>query len=103
MVEDCTFVFSSISTNTISSFGTMKYVLIACVFLIETTYQEELQDTFIASFQSSGKWTADEYLEYNGNIPALREFTSCHWEKAKFFSEKESLIWSYCQHFSRFQ
>ena len=78
----------------------MRYILIVFAFLIETSHQEEPQDTFIASFQSSGKWTPDEYLEYTGNIPDLKEFTSCHWEKAKFFSEKMSAIWTYCQHFT---
>ena len=78
----------------------MKYVLIVYVFLIETSYQEKPQDAFIASFQSSGQWIPDEYLEYSGNVPALKEFTSCHWERARFFSEKMSAIWTYCHHFT---
>jgi hypothetical protein len=56
--------------------------------------------SFIASFQSSGNWSNNEYLEFMDNIPELKEFTSCHWEKTLFFSERLNNIWSYCQHLS---
>ena len=52
--------------------------------------------SFKIQFQQSGYWSADEWLEYNGKIPQLREFTSCHWEKLRYFARKASQIWSYC-------
>ena len=54
--------------------------------------------TFIAAFQTSGHWSKNEYLEYKNNIPELTEFTSCHWERASFFSERSNEIWTYCQY-----
>jgi len=55
---------------------------------------------FIASFQSSGKWSENEYLEFVDNIPELKEFTSCHWERTLTFSKKLNNVWSYCQYLS---
>ena len=52
--------------------------------------------SFKVQFQKSGYWSADEWLEYDGKIPQLREFTSCHWEKLRYFARKVSQIWSYC-------
>ena len=52
--------------------------------------------TFVISFQSSGGWSADEWVEYSGKIPRLEEFTSCHWEKLRYFSPDFMTVWSYC-------
>jgi hypothetical protein len=56
---------------------------------------------FIASFQSSGNWSSNEYLEFMDNITELKEFTACHWEKTLSFSERLNNVWSYCQHLSK--
>ena len=52
--------------------------------------------SFIASFQSSGKWSKDEWLEYTGKFPPLVEFTVCHWEKVQYFSTGINTVWAYC-------
>ena len=54
------------------------------------------EESFEITFQSSGKWSANEWVEFRGYIPPLKEFTTCHWEKLSFFGTKSSHIWSYC-------
>ena len=78
----------------------MKFVLNIFVILVGTIFNSKINGTFIASFQSTGEWSPNEYLEYTGSIPVLKEFTSCHWERTQAFSEKMNTIWAYCQHFS---
>ena len=57
--------------------------------------------SFIASFQSLGHWSENEYLEYKNNLPEIKVFTVCHWVKNDFFSERFNTIWAYCQHQSK--
>ena len=52
--------------------------------------------SFVASFQSKGGWSTDEWIEFNQPIPVLQEFTSCHWEKIRYVSSDFMSIWSYC-------
>ena len=52
--------------------------------------------TFVVSFQSSGGWSTDEWVEYDGKIPRLEKFTACHWEKLRHFSSDIMTVWSYC-------
>ena len=52
--------------------------------------------TFIVEFHSSGLWSKDETVEYQGKIPVLNDFTSCHWQKDNYFASDSSTIWSYC-------
>ena len=78
----------------------MMYHLILCGLFIKIAIYANSLGTFIATFQSSGKWSPDEYLEYTDNIPILKEFTACHWERTKTISEKINSVWAYCQHFS---
>jgi hypothetical protein len=56
--------------------------------------------SFIPSFQSSENWSKNEYIEFVDNIPELKEFTSCHWEKTLSFSKSLNNVWSYCQFLS---
>ena len=77
----------------------MKHCLIFYVFLVKISFHLSIDGTFIASFQPSGDWSSDEYLDYTGGIAALEEFTSCHWQRTVSFSEKIGTIWAYCQHF----
>ena len=71
-----------------------KNIIIWIVFLYLSSAKTE--NTFIVEFQSSGKWTKDETVEYQGDIPELNEFTSCHWQKDKYFAVASTVIWSYC-------
>ena len=54
------------------------------------------KESFEIKFQTSGDWSKDQYVEYQGNIPQLKEFTSCHWEKLWYFSAVSNFIWAYC-------
>ena len=52
--------------------------------------------TFVVSFQSSEGWSTDEWVEYDVKIPRLKEFTSCHWERLRYFSSDIMTVWTYC-------
>ena len=60
-----------------------------------------LSSTFIASFQPSGQWSSTEWIEYKGKIPALTQFTACHWEKLPFHSVEINTVWSYCHYMTK--
>ena len=70
-----------------------KYAIL--LFLIPW-YCDAKFTSFIASFQSLGHWSKNEYLEYTDNLPELKEFSVCHWEKTQFFSKELNTIWAYC-------
>ena len=57
-----------------------------------------MNKSFILDFQSSGVWSKDEFAKFNGKIPTLKEFTSCHWERDTYFAISSTNIWSYCYH-----
>ena len=52
--------------------------------------------SFVVSFQNSGGWSTDEWVEFTKPIPLLKEFTACHWERIRYFSSDLMAIWSYC-------
>ena len=55
------------------------------------------EETFQVQFQSSGKWSETQWVEYvGGKIPQLEEVTACHWEKMIYLGMTSSNIWSYC-------
>ena len=54
------------------------------------------EKTFQVQFQSRGDWSQDEWVENEGKIPEMTEFTVCHWEKFKYLSSSYNAIWSYC-------
>ena len=54
------------------------------------------ESTFVVSFQKSGGWSTNEWVEINKSIPVLNEFTACHWEKIRYFSSDIMTPWSYC-------
>jgi hypothetical protein len=53
--------------------------------------------TFILSFQSKGKLSTEEWAQYLGNIPTMKEFTSCFWEKLRYFATDYTAVWGYCK------
>ena len=63
-------------------------------------YSTAEYSSFIASFQSQGYWSEHEYLEYKDELPELKSFTVCHWEKTQFLSDSFNTIWAYCHHLS---
>ena len=54
------------------------------------------KSSFAVELQSSGEWSKDQVIKYQGNIEELKEFTICYWERNKYFSHDSSTIWSYC-------
>ena len=80
--------------------------MICCIFLLHVllicSFHEKHQavalstSTFVISFQNSGVLSTDEWVEITQNIPPLKEFTACHWEKIRYFSSQSMPIWSYC-------
>ena len=52
---------------------------------------------FEVIFHKTGKWTSTAIAEYQGHIPAMAEFTACHWEKMQYFAISSNTIWSYCR------
>ena len=76
----------------------MKLIQILCVIIsgvICVTYGLT-ETTFMVTLQSSGEWSKNEWIKYEGKIPQLREFTTCHWQKVMYFALDETEIWSYC-------
>ena len=53
-------------------------------------------DNFIASFSDPKHWTKEEWIEFTGDMPNLKEFTVCHWERRMFFPEHYTPVWSFC-------
>ena len=53
-------------------------------------------DTFIVDLQSSGEWSENELIQYQGKIAELKEFTSCHWEYDRYIATDTTNIWAYC-------
>ena len=54
-------------------------------------------ENFVLSLQSSGGVVSvEEWAEYLEKIPTLDEFTICHWEYLRHFSEDSMSPWSYC-------
>merc|ERR1712240_613544 len=54
------------------------------------------QQSFLLAFQKSKGLSSSEWAEYNGDIPHIKAFTSCHWEKLQFFNRKSHYVWNYC-------
>ena len=52
--------------------------------------------SFMISFQTSKTPTTEEWAEYKGKMPSLKEFTVCTWFNVKFFQDDISSAWSYC-------
>ena len=61
-----------------------------------TPFEVLATKSFILSFQESGGWSTEEWAKYKGKLPLMKEFTSCHWEKIRFFSADVMTVWSYC-------
>ena len=58
---------------------------------------------FKVSFQYDGNWSSNEWVEYQGTIPRLEEFTVCHWERLHYFATSYTVVWSYCSILSKYK
>ena len=73
----------------------MEYFL----FLILLKSLLSAQKSKILRFQldnPSNNYSTEEWAEFKGEIPHLNSFTACHWEKIRFFSVRDTVIWSFC-------
>ena len=52
--------------------------------------------SFYISFQRSKNLSTEEWAEFKGDMPDLKEFTVCHWEKLSSFNDQINTIWGYC-------
>ena len=66
---------------------TKQFIAIIIIFVLLPPIADS--KGFKVDFQSSEKWSSDEWMEYKGHIPVnskFTEFTVCHWEKLNYFS-----------------
>jgi len=75
----------------------VQWLLVAMnIFLIKLYCGVSSTRSFVVSFQNSGGWSTEEWVEFDKPIPVLKEFTACHWEKTKYFSSDIMNVWAYC-------
>ena len=72
-----------------------------CIIVCASGISSETDDTFLVSFQSEGARSTTQWMKYKTEIAILdKEFSTCHWEKLKYFSIEINSIWAYCFIFS---
>ena len=54
------------------------------------------EESFLMAFQKSKGISKHEWAEFNGEIPHMKAFTVCYWEKLHFFNLKPHSTWNYC-------
>ena len=57
--------------------------------------------SFVISFNSRSNGAVspanNEWIEFTNEITSSKEFTACHWTKAKYFNKDIAInLWSYC-------
>ena len=74
-----------------------QWILVTSILFLMTRYcGSSLARSFVVSFQNSGGWNTEEWVEFDKPFPLLKEFTACHWERIRYFSSDVMSIWSYC-------
>ena len=68
----------------------------ALAFVVTLKENAESLQSFSISFSKPKNWSKEEFVEFKGVIPELKEFTSCHWQKDMYFPEGFSPIWNFC-------
>ena len=49
-------------------------------------------DSFYVSFQRSRALSTEEWIEYTGEMPDLKEFSVCHWDRPTSFNDNANTI-----------
>ena len=63
----------------------MKEMLVTTYFLVLLSLNTVLAfESFEVNFDSPVSFSQDNSMEFIGQIPPLKEFTSCHWEKKMY-------------------
>ena len=75
----------------------LRWLLCSAIIILITKYRSgSSTQSFVVSFQNSGTWSTEEWVEFDKPIPLLKDFTACHWEKIKYFSSDTMNVWAYC-------
>ena len=77
--------------------GFSRFVVLSVIYylLIKIRLTSANQDlTFFLSFENSKQ--ATDSAEFKDPLPELSEFSICHWDKPKAFSDNLNSIWNYC-------
>ena len=72
------------------------FILIRLLFKNIEYVNGSSASSFFLSFQRSRNVTTNEWAEYKGDMPVLKEFSVCHWDRVKYFNDQINTIWSYC-------
>ena len=84
-------------TENLSTFAmTYNISVLFCWLIVLGTSSKFVNASFSISFQSSRKISINEWAEFKGDMPHLKEITLCHWNRLDYFSDDVSSIWSYC-------
>ena len=70
--------------------------------VISLPRSEAIGKSFKVSFQYDGIWSSNEWVQYKEEIPPLKEFTVCHWERLRYFSSSDTTVWTYCSILSKY-
>ena len=79
----------------------MMEIILIFLFFSLFFHSTKSEKSFVASFQSSGQWSENEWIEYKDKIPVLFELTACHWEKIEYFSTQINTVWTYCMYITK--
>ena len=74
-------------------------MILTSILLISLFSHQRLimsQESFFVTYSDPNEWSKDQFVEFIGDIPELKELSSCHWQKDKFFAERFSPIWEFC-------
>ena len=78
----------------------MKFFFFMVLFLyleyIKVEGTDIETDSFYVSFQRSRALSTEEWIEYKGKMPDLKEFSVCHWDRPTSFNDNANTIWGYC-------
>ena len=70
------------------------------VFIFFTTCQVMAagveRPSFYISFQTSRGLSTEEWAEYTGDMPELKEVSVCNWDRPTSFNDHVNHIWGYC-------
>ena len=71
--------------------------LIFLIFILMIEVEPKKAATFLVSFQSDRNRSIEHWMRYNENFEGYqKEFTACHWQRVRYFSNELNSVWAYC-------
>ena len=71
--------------------------LIFLIFILMIEVEPKKAATFLVSFQSDRNRSIEHWMRYNENFEGYqKEFTACHWQRVRYFSNELNCVWAYC-------